>query len=84
MADLPDPNGTLARASYLGKASIPAGATSTVITFPGPGHDFFFLSLWATWPHGGYEASRTGKTITITWMVPAPNEGGTLRWKITI
>ncbi len=81
---IPDPNGSRFRDMWLGQTTVPAGATSTTITYPGPGHDFFFLDLWGTWPHGGYQTARTGKTITVTWLVPAPDEGGDLRWKITI
>jgi len=83
MADIPDPNGTLCRAAWMGKATVSAGAISTTVNAPVP-HDYFFVDLWPTWPAGGYEASRTGKAVVISWTMPAPVGGGLLRWKITV
>ncbi len=85
MSDLTSLGPLRGRDFILGETAIAAGAITTTIEYPGPGHDFFIVLMSGTWPLGTYETARTGKTLTVSWTVPAPPPtGGVLKWVVFI
>jgi hypothetical protein len=77
---LPDPNGTLARACYLGEKTLSEGDTTASIPIPGGTRTTYVFHATPNWMTTIRECTH-GKSCLVDFGTPAP-AGGMLRWAV--